>query len=240
MIVNEEKHTTPRQRIVIVAIALFLLVSTGILYVSIVLGSSSSSSTSAKQARYEELLSEYQSKVNAQATELSKQYFDSFVGYKSEVKAFNAADVTVLTTTDLKVGTGAEVTDKTFTKYSAYYIGWLSDETIFDSSLNDTTNPSSLKSPLAGSSSMIEGWLEGIVGMKIGGVREITIPSTLGYGSTAQGSIPANSPLKFVVMLIDPVTEIEIPTELEQLYTELNGSSTSTSTSTTEDTTTSN
>ena len=111
MIVNEEKHTTPRQRIVIVAIALFLLVSTGILYVSIVLGSSSSSSTSAKQARYEELLSEYQSKVNAQATELSKQYFDSFVGYKSEVKAFNAADVTVLTTTDLKVGTGAASSD---------------------------------------------------------------------------------------------------------------------------------
>jgi FKBP-type peptidyl-prolyl cis-trans isomerase len=240
MIVNEEKHTTPRQRIVIVAIALFLLVSTGILYVSIVLGSSSSSSTSAKQARYEELLSEYQSKVNAQATELSKQYFDSFVGYKSEVKAFNAADVTVLTTTDLKVGTGAEVTDKTFTKYSAYYIGWLSDETIFDSSLNDTTNPSSLVEPLPGNTSWIEGWKEGIVGMKIGGVRELTIPSTLGYGSTAQGSIPANSPLKFVVMLIDPVTEIEASAELQQLYAELNGSSTSTSTSTTEDTTTSN
>ena len=70
---------------------------------------------------------------------------------------------------------------------------------------------------------MIQGWLDGIVGMKIGGVREITIPSVLAYGDQEQGKIPANSPLKFVVMLIEKPEEIEISEELESLYGELYG-----------------
>ena len=58
--------------------------------------------------------------------------------------------------------------------------------------------------------------------MRIGGVREITIPSALGYGAEGSGSaIPADTPLKFIVMAIDPVEEIEPSEELNQLINEL-------------------
>lgn len=225
MIANQDLHTSPRQRIVIVFIALLMLLSTFALYASIVLssnGSSSSAETSAltaeEEARYQELLTEYQDKVNAQASELSSKYFDEFATFKSRVKSFNAADVTDVTWTDLKVGDGEEVNSEDFVEYSAYYIGWLSDETVFDSSFDDASKPTALNSPLAGTTEMIQGWKDGIQGMKIGGVREISIPSALGYGDQDQGSIPANSPLRFVVMLVPRVDEVEVPDELNNLY----------------------
>ena len=48
--------------------------------------------------------------------------------------------------------------------------------------------------------------------MKIGGVRELTIPADKAYGDKAQGDkIPANSPLKFVVMAIEKPADIPEP-----------------------------
>lgn len=229
MIKNDELKTTGRQRIVIVVIAIFMLLSTFALYASVIMGGGSSSTTSTadneKVERFNELYQKYLNAVDKQSAELSSKYFDTFVSYKSRVKAYNAADITTTTAKDLVVGTGAEVTDENFVDYSAYYIGWLSDETIFDSSFDDAANPTSLKAPLEGTTNMIEGWLEGIVGMKIGGVREISIPSALAYGDQEQGSIPANSPLKFVVMLIDPVGDPEFAEseELQQLMNDLYG-----------------
>ena len=222
---STELKTSLGQRIGIIIIAVVLLGSTAALYAGIVLGSNSSSSPTLndteKEARFEELYAEYQAKVEANAAALSAIYFDEFVAYKSRVKSFNAAAITEVTTTDLKVGDGEEITEG-FTSYSAYYIGWLSDETIFDSSFNDPANPTSLRHPLAGGA-MIEGWNIGIVGMKIGGVREISIPAELAYGDQERGTIPANSPLKFVVMLIPPVEEVDWPDEMIELYYELYG-----------------
>lgn len=228
MIKNDELKTTGRQRIIIIAIAAFMLLSTFALYASIIMGNGKTTTTNAsseKQERFNELYQKYLDAVDKQGDELSDKYFNDFVGYKSRVRAFNAADVNAVDVKDLKEGTGAEVTDSEFVDYSAYYIGWLADETIFDSSFDDPANPTKLKSPLNGTTNMIEGWLSGIVGMKIGGVREITIPAELAYGSTEQAGIPANSPLKFVVMLIDPVVdpEFEGSDELEKLIEELYG-----------------
>ena len=229
MIKNDELKTTGRQRIVIVVIAIFMLLSTFALYASVIMGGGSSSTASTadneKVERFNELYQKYLNAVDKQSAELSSKYFDTFVSYKSRVKAYNAADITTTTAKDLVVGTGAEVTDENFVNYSAYYIGWLSDETIFDSSFDDAANPTSLKAPLEGTTNMIEGWLEGIVGMKIGGVREISIPSALAYGDQEQGSIPADSPLKFIVMLIDPVGDPEFAEseELQQLMNDLYG-----------------
>lgn len=238
MIKNDELKTSPKQRIVIILVAVLMLGSTFALYAGIVLNYGKSSETSQvdseKQARFEELYAEYDEKVQAQAKELSNKYLAEFSQYTGRVKAFNAAGVTELKVEDLKVGTGRELTDVDDVDYAAYYIGWLADETVFDMSLDSLTDPKNLNSPLVGSTSMIQGWLEGISrneedgtvywdGMRIGGIREITIPSALAYGSTDQGSIPANSPLKFVIMLIETPEEIEIPAELEELYTELYG-----------------
>lgn len=226
MIKNDEIKTTGRQRILIVAIAVFMLLSTFALYASIVMSANPPANTASndeKTARFNQLYQQYLDAVAEQTKQLSSEYFDEMLGYKSNVRAFNAADVHEVKTKDLKVGDGPEVTGTDFIDYSAYYIGWLSDESIFDSSFNDKNNPTSLREPLAGSPNMIQGWLEGLVGMKIGGVREITIPAELGYGSTEQDGIPANSPLKFIVKLIEPVQDpyFDGAEELQQLIEEL-------------------
>jgi len=238
MIKNEELKTSPKQRLIIIAIAILMLGSTFAMYVGIVLNyqqaskaSQTSSLTDEETQRLQELLNEYQANIDAQAKELSDKYFETFKQYRSRVKAYNAADVTGLKVKDLKVGSGREITELTDVDYAAYYIGWLSDETVFDSSFDDYANPKSLKEPLQGSQQMIQGWLEGIAkgteegyiwdGMRIGGVREVTIPAVMGYGSAAQGDIPANSPLKFVIMLIETPPEVEYPEGLEELYSKL-------------------
>ena len=236
MIVNEERRTTPKQRIVIALIAIFLLGSTFALYAGIVLSFKNQETQNAiseeKQTRFSELYAEFQSRQDEQAKELSGKYFDTFKQYRQNVKAFNAADVNTLQTRDIVTGTGREISSTADsegnitaydTDYAAYYIGWLSDETIFDSSYDNNDSPASLKSPLRGSSQMIQGWLEGIEGMRIGGIREITIPSVLGYGSADQGNIPANSPLKFIIMLIEKPAALDVSDELEQLGQELYG-----------------
>lgn len=239
MIVNEERKTTGKQRLIILAIAAFMLFSTFALYVSIVLNYQNSETQAQldqeKQNKLSQLYSEYSVKLNAQASELSAKYFESFKPYAS-VKAFNEADVSELKTKDLVKGSGRKIEytrdgDGNITgydtDYAAYYIGWLKDETIFDSSFDNPESPVSLKNPLNGSTQMIQGWLEGLEGMHIGGIREITIPSVLGYGSQEQSgggvTIPANSALKFVVMLIEKPEAPEVPDELENLYQELYG-----------------
>ena len=223
MIKNDDKKTSPKQRIAICAIAVFMLAATFMLYVGMVLnyqnGEKKQQTQTEKQQRLTELMQEHSAEVNQLAQGLSEKYFNDFVGYKDRVKSFNAADVTSLGTKDLKVGDGATIEDgNEDTDYSAYYIGWLSDGTIFDSSFDSKTSPTSLKFPLEGSTGMIQGWLDGISGMKIGGVRELTIPSVLAYGETDNGTIPANSPLKFIVMLIPKQVEPDYPEELYKLY----------------------
>jgi FKBP-type peptidyl-prolyl cis-trans isomerase len=227
-VIQQEIKTKPWQRIVAIAVALVLIISTFGIYIGLVLGNNNNSSdtglSTSDEQRYYELMAEYQAQVAAQAQELSDKHFSDFLAFKSEVKAFNAVEANAADVTfrDLKIGDGEEVTED-FTDYSAYYIGWLSDETIFDSSFDDTSNPTSLLSPLAGGN-MIEGWNIGIIGMRIGGVREITIPSELAYKDEDRGSIPANSPLRFIIMLIPRVAEIEPSDELLELYYKLNSS----------------
>ncbi|MCL1840103.1 FKBP-type peptidyl-prolyl cis-trans isomerase [Candidatus Saccharibacteria bacterium] len=226
MAYNPELKTSLRQRIGVIIIAIVLLGSTIALYMGIVLNYNNAGNNDTsqidpeKEARYEELRAEYNAEIEAKAKELSATYFDTFATYRSRVKSFNAANITEVTFEDLKVGTGEEITEG-FTDYSAYYIGWLSNETVFDSSFDDFANPTSLHFPLAGGN-LIEGWNRGIIGMKIGGIREISIPAELAYGANEQGDIPANSPLKFIVMLI-PFTDVEPSDELYELYYELYG-----------------
>ncbi len=101
-------------------------------------------------------------------------------------------DVTKLATKDLKAGTGAEV--KAGDCIVANYHGVLTDGTVFDSSYN-RGGPSRF-SLLR----VIEGWQEGIPGMKVGGIRVLTIPSDKAYGETGNAPvIGPNADLVFVV-----------------------------------------
>lgn len=100
---------------------------------------------------------------------------------------------------DLITGDGEEATGSGQTAI-VHYTGWLEDGSKFDSSL-DRNEPFSF--PLA-CGMVIKGWDDGVIGMKVGGKRKLTIPPELGYGeSGAGGVIPANATLIFEVELLE-------------------------------------
>ena len=102
-----------------------------------------------------------------------------------------------LLTDDIIVGTGTEaVAGKHVT---VNYRGTLLDGKVFDSSY-DRGTPFDFD---LGAGQVIQGWEQGIVGMKVGGKRKLVIPPTLAYGDRAIGPIPANSTLIFEVELLD-------------------------------------
>ena len=98
---------------------------------------------------------------------------------------------------DLKIGDGQEV--EKFNIVTVNYTGLLEDGTKFDSSLNPGRTPFRFT---VGAGQVIKGWDEGLMGMKIGGKRKLTIPPDLGYGSRDNGPIPANSTLTFEIDLL--------------------------------------
>lgn len=84
-------------------------------------------------------------------------------------------------------------------RVTVHYTGWLENGTKFDSS-KDRNDPFDF--PL-GRGHVIRGWDEGVAGMKVGGVRKLTIPADLGYGARgAGGVIPPNATLIFEVELL--------------------------------------
>lgn len=107
-------------------------------------------------------------------------------------------DITELKIEDTVVGTGQEV--KAGDTILVHYTGSLIDGTVFDSSKR-RGEPISFG---IGIGQVIQGWDQGIVGMKEGGTRVLSIPPELGYGARGAGaSIPPNSSLIFEVELIE-------------------------------------
>ncbi|MHB8635004.1 MAG: FKBP-type peptidyl-prolyl cis-trans isomerase [Fimbriimonadaceae bacterium] len=98
---------------------------------------------------------------------------------------------------DLTVGKGDPVEMGDEVKVD--YTGKLVDGKVFDSSLNPGREPFDL---ILGVSPVIKGWTQGLVGMRVNGVRKLTIPSSLGYGAQgAPPTIPANATLVFTITL---------------------------------------
>ena len=98
---------------------------------------------------------------------------------------------------DIKIGDGQEV--EKFNIVTVNYTGLLEDGTKFDSSLNPGRTPFRFT---VGAGQVIKGWDEGLMGMKVGGKRKLTIPPELGYGSRDNGPIPARSTLIFEIDLL--------------------------------------
>jgi len=99
----------------------------------------------------------------------------------------------------LKQGSGEEA--KKGNIVTVNYTGTLTDGTKFDSSLNPGRTPFEFT---LGQNRVIQGWELGVLGMKVGEKRKLTIPPELGYGSQAVGGvIPANATLIFEIDLLD-------------------------------------
>jgi FKBP-type peptidyl-prolyl cis-trans isomerase FkpA len=110
---------------------------------------------------------------------------------------------------DIKVGTGDAA--RLGMIVTVQYTGWLSNGTQFDTSRQAgrdpfnvllSQDPTLCQKTGVDYACVIQGWTEGLQGMKVGGKRKLIIPPALGYGSKAQGPIPANSTLVFMVELV--------------------------------------
>jgi FKBP-type peptidyl-prolyl cis-trans isomerase len=98
---------------------------------------------------------------------------------------------------DIKQGTGDEAAPGK--KVTVHYVGTLTTGNKFDSSRDRGQGFSFV----LGAGKVIKGWDQGVAGMKIGGVRKLTIPPHLAYGERGFGSvIPPNSTLVFEVELL--------------------------------------
>jgi FKBP-type peptidyl-prolyl cis-trans isomerase FkpA len=125
-----------------------------------------------------------------------------FVWQGRPQKADTSGDMTTtasgLQYEDLEVGDGA--TAEAGNTVFVHYTGWLEDGTKFDSSL-DRGTPFDF---ILGTGNVIQGWDEGVAGMKVGGVRKLVIPPELGYGPSGAGNvIPPNATLIFEVELLE-------------------------------------
>ena len=104
---------------------------------------------------------------------------------------------------DLRLGSGTEAAPGN--ELTVNYTGWLYDPTqtdskglVFDTSLN--TEPLIFT---LGVQQVIQGWDQGLVGMKVGGIRKLVIPSSLAYGGVRNNPIPPYATLVFEIELLD-------------------------------------
>src|SRR5215510_6457878 len=98
-----------------------------------------------------------------------------------------------------KVTSGSGPSPSSGLTATVHYTGWLTDGTKFDSSV-DRNQPFQFK---IGTGGVIQGWDKGVVGMRVGGKRHLTIPPDMGYGANGSPpAIPPNATLVFDVELL--------------------------------------
>ena len=96
---------------------------------------------------------------------------------------------------DVEVGQGEEV--RRGDSVAVHFVGYLAD---------GTPVTKSAKEPFRfrlGTGRVVDGWEDGLVGMRTGGRRMLVIPAALGYGAKGSGPIPPNATLVFDVMVVE-------------------------------------
>lgn len=104
--------------------------------------------------------------------------------------------------TDLRLGTGAAAAaGNTLT---VTYTGWLYDPSKIDLKgiQFDSTAAAGPFTFTLGAGSVIQGWDQGLAGLRVGGIRQLVVPPSLAYGNVRNGAIPPNSTLVFEIELL--------------------------------------
>lgn len=198
------KSTVPRwQRVVIWIIAIALIVGTiaGLIFMIWATQDSDIDPNTIAQQNYLEQAQQEQEEYEKQMAE-RREKLRSLDGYEGKVTSFDADSVTDLTVETLKEGDGATISADDTLKVN--YTGWTPDGKIFDSTKLDGEDAKAVELSLSG---LIDGWSNGLTGKKVGGVYLLTIPADQAYGESgsSDGSIPANSPIKFIIDVVDIV-----------------------------------
>ncbi len=97
----------------------------------------------------------------------------------------------------LEAGTGAPVVERQ--SITVHYTGWLWDGATFDSSW-DRNEPIEF---VIARGSLIDGWVDGLVGQPVGSKVLLVVPPEAGYGQRSMGPIPGGSTLVFAVDVLD-------------------------------------
>jgi FKBP-type peptidyl-prolyl cis-trans isomerase len=145
-----------------------------------------------EQEEFQKQIEEYQKKTQQEA-EKPKEYDESL----------KFGEITNLEVIDEKTGDGAAIKEgdqfKAKYKLALSSTGEVIEEGELD--LDNYGNPYKLQKP-----NLIDGWVEGMVGMKAGGVRSLKVPSDKGYGEAGQGQkIGPNTDLSFRIELTEVI-----------------------------------
>ena len=97
---------------------------------------------------------------------------------------------------DVRVGEGRSVARGD--DVAVRYAGWLPDGTMVDANVA----PAAPREFRLGARQVIRGWDQGLVGMRVGGQRQLVVPAALGYGGQQVGAIPPGSTLVFLVEIV--------------------------------------
>jgi FKBP-type peptidyl-prolyl cis-trans isomerase FkpA len=105
--------------------------------------------------------------------------------------------------TDVRTGEGTPAIANSIV--TVHYSGWLYNQSQPESKglLFETSTGGTPFSFVLGAGQVIEGWDQGLVGMRVGGLRRLIIPPSLAYGSDRNGPIPPNATLVFEVELLE-------------------------------------
>lgn len=202
------KTTTPIwQRVAIWIIAIAMLGGTIVGFVFMVLATQDSDidpQTIAENMAYEQQAEAYEEwhKQQVEAAKEDQKKLLPLEGYEDKVTPFEAGSVTELTVETIVEGNGATISEGDY--LTVYYTGWTPNGKMFDSSRRNDTDEVSTAEFQLDSTQLIEGWVKGLTGKRVGGTYLLSVPADLAYGSDgdSSGLIQPDEPIKFIVQVV--------------------------------------